>query len=202
MSQPADPYAILGIAHFADAATIRAAYKLRALEHHPDRPGGSTVRMQEITSAYGILADVTNRAAWDRGVASSPHAERTGQWRPFHPATRPTPSATPGGAWSHAPESRAGAAEARPLPTKPTATAASRIFQWSAVAVVLSVVQEMTIGGVDVVLAAAATVLAVRVFVCCWSGREPFWPARDARGVVRGFHALAVASFRQRSAAR
>lgn len=199
MSQPADPYAVLGIARTADAVTIRAAYRLRALEYHPDRPGGSTVRMQAITHAYAILADVASRAAWDLSAARPVNAQRP----PSRPPSGPASSATPGSAWRRASEAHAAsAAAARQSRGTLPATAASRLTQWSAVAVVLTGIQGLTIGGGDVLLALAATVLAVRVFVRCRSGREPFWPGRDAGSVLRTLVAVAAASFRQRPTAR
>ena len=174
VSQPADPYAVLGIAPTADAATIKAAYKLRALEHHPDRPGGSTVRMQEITRAYGVLADVTNRAAWD--LAAKRSQEPQG----------PSTSTQRRTGWKHAPEARQKPAAGAPSSPKLT-DVASRLVQWAAVAVVLSGLQQLTIGGGSALMAAAAGTLALRVFAGSLGSCAPFWPGRDARHV---FHQL------------
>jgi hypothetical protein len=38
--------------HCEDVAAIKAEYKKLAMRWHPDRPGGSTVLMQEINAAY------------------------------------------------------------------------------------------------------------------------------------------------------
>lgn len=197
MSQPADPYAILGIARTADAATVRAAFRLRALEHHPDRTGGSTERMQAITRAYGVLADASSRAAWD-SAARSVNAQRSAS----RPPSEPESSATPGSAWHRASEAHAAsAATAKSRGTLP-ANAASRLTQWSAVAVVLTGIQGLTIGGGDVLLALAATVLAVHALLRYRSDGAPFWPGRDLRRILRGLVAVGSASRGRRKTAR
>ncbi len=56
----ADPYAVLGVARVADAGTIKAAYRRRLNEHHPDRLAGAepealaraTHETRAITEAY------------------------------------------------------------------------------------------------------------------------------------------------------
>lgn len=87
-----DPYVVLGVERSADAPTIRAAYRRRAMEWHPDRAGvSSTPRMQQLTAAYRVVGDVSRRSAWDRahplrtpdpappaGVARKPNASSTG----------------------------------------------------------------------------------------------------------------------------
>ncbi|QPC43984.1 DnaJ domain-containing protein [Kaustia mangrovi] len=44
--------AILGVPRFAKESQIKAAYKAKAMDAHPDRPGGSSERMAEINDAY------------------------------------------------------------------------------------------------------------------------------------------------------
>lgn len=202
MTKLADPYAVLGIARTADAVTIRAAYRLRALEHHPDRPGGSTLRIQAITRAYGILADASSRAAWDRSAARPLHTPPKRQ-RPPSRGPSPAPSATPKSAWHRPPDARdTSAATSNHRSTTQAATGTTRLIQWSAVFVVLAGIQELTIGGGEVLLALAATVLAIHVFLGCRDQRQPFWPWRDAGTVLRGLFAARAVFLGQRSSAR
>jgi molecular chaperone DnaJ len=72
------------VAPDADAATIRAAYRRLAREHHPDQRGGAAdaSEMATINEAYRVLADPGRRAQYDRatngsaGVAGSGTADR------------------------------------------------------------------------------------------------------------------------------
>jgi molecular chaperone DnaJ len=64
-----DYYELLGIARDADGETIKKAYRKLALEHHPDRNGGSKeseARFKEVTEAYEVLRDSEKRATYDR----------------------------------------------------------------------------------------------------------------------------------------
>jgi molecular chaperone DnaJ len=48
---------------------LKAAFRKKAMEHHPDRNGGcpdATARFKEINEAYSILSDGQKRAAYDR----------------------------------------------------------------------------------------------------------------------------------------
>lgn len=57
-------YAILRVAWDCDDSELRAAYKQRALEEHPDK-GGDQERFDEVTRAYGILENADRRDAYD-----------------------------------------------------------------------------------------------------------------------------------------
>lgn len=64
---------MLGVRSTADAATIRAAYRSLARDHHPDRvahssAAGST-NMPAINEAYRILHDPGRRAVYDRSLS-------------------------------------------------------------------------------------------------------------------------------------
>ena len=64
-----DYYQLLGIPRGADDATIKAAYRRLAKEHHPDRHNGCTereARFKAINEAYDVLKDPQKRAAYDR----------------------------------------------------------------------------------------------------------------------------------------
>lgn len=64
-----DYYELLGVQRTCDDAELKAAFRKLAMEHHPDRNGGSadaTARFKEINEAYSILSDANKRAAYDR----------------------------------------------------------------------------------------------------------------------------------------
>ncbi len=62
-----DYYAILGVAPTASLEEIRTAYRERAKRFHPDRagPGVDPGRFRLLREAYEVLADSTERAAFD-----------------------------------------------------------------------------------------------------------------------------------------
>jgi molecular chaperone DnaJ len=64
-----DYYELLGIQRGADDAAIKAAYRNRAKEHHPDRHNGCSdkeAQFKAINEAYDVLKDPQKRAAYDR----------------------------------------------------------------------------------------------------------------------------------------
>lgn len=64
-----DYYELLGVQRGADDASIKAAYRRLAKEHHPDRKNGckeSEARFKAINQAYDVLKDPQKRAAYDR----------------------------------------------------------------------------------------------------------------------------------------
>ena len=64
-----DYYELLGVPRGADDATIKAAYRRLAKEHHPDRKNGckeSEAHFKAINEAYDVLKDPQKRAAYDR----------------------------------------------------------------------------------------------------------------------------------------
>ncbi len=64
-----DYYEVLGVERTIDAAGLKSAYRKLAMQHHPDRNGGSEesmARFKEISEAYGVLSDDQKRAAYDR----------------------------------------------------------------------------------------------------------------------------------------
>lgn len=63
-----DFYAILGVAHDADAATIKKTYRKLARTMHPDHNVGDTKaeeRFKEIGEAYAVLSDPEQRQEYD-----------------------------------------------------------------------------------------------------------------------------------------
>jgi len=76
-----DHYALLGVPRGVTRAELRRAYRLLALQLHPDRAGyGSTVMFQRIAEAYRVLSDPVTRAEYDRQLRDAEG-----------PATRPPP---------------------------------------------------------------------------------------------------------------
>ncbi|HVK55601.1 MAG TPA: J domain-containing protein [Burkholderiales bacterium] len=75
-----DYYATLGVSPDAPPEVIRAAYRVLAQKHHPDRHDQSkeseeiTVRINE---AYRVLSDPVQRAAYDGARQSSKQIEQT-----------------------------------------------------------------------------------------------------------------------------
>jgi molecular chaperone DnaJ len=64
-----DYYELLGVQRTCDDAQLKSAFRKLAMEHHPDRNGGSsdaTARFKEINEAYTVLSDPNKRAAYDR----------------------------------------------------------------------------------------------------------------------------------------
>lgn len=60
-----DPYEILGIPKNASKSRIKAVYKKKAQENHPDK-GGDKDKFVEIGMAYGLLTDDSRREKYDR----------------------------------------------------------------------------------------------------------------------------------------
>lgn len=58
-------YDVLGVPPDATVTQIRAAYVRLAREHHPDRRGGSTERMQALNAAWAVLGDPDARGRYD-----------------------------------------------------------------------------------------------------------------------------------------
>lgn len=64
-----DYYEILGVERTCTEVELKAAFRKAAMEHHPDRNGGSeesVVKFKEVNEAYSILSDPQKRAQYDR----------------------------------------------------------------------------------------------------------------------------------------
>jgi molecular chaperone DnaJ len=67
-----DHYALLGVPRSATRAELRRAYRLLALQLHPDRAGyGSTMMFQRVAEAYRVLSDPVSRAEYDRQLSAA-----------------------------------------------------------------------------------------------------------------------------------
>ena len=60
-----NPYQALDLDRSAPQEAIRAAYRKKAREHHPDK-GGDVAKFQEIQAAYDTLSDPERKARYDQ----------------------------------------------------------------------------------------------------------------------------------------
>ncbi|HTR54595.1 MAG TPA: DnaJ domain-containing protein [Kofleriaceae bacterium] len=68
-------YMILGVSHGETSSGIRAAYRDRARQLHPDVAGdGATRAFQDLNEAYGVLSDPSRRRAYNAELAANAHA--------------------------------------------------------------------------------------------------------------------------------
>lgn len=92
-----DYYTILGISRTANKDAIRQAYKLKALQLHPDKnPNGEAI-FKLVVNAYQTLNDPTKRSAYDRELTRrdrgfGAHPFRQAAPQPSSPAAYPTSS--------------------------------------------------------------------------------------------------------------
>src|ERR1041384_6349979 len=64
-------YMILGVSRGETSGGIRAAYRDRARQIHPDVAGESATRaFQELNEAYGVLSDPSRRHAYNAQLAA------------------------------------------------------------------------------------------------------------------------------------
>jgi len=77
-ASPPDYYARLGVQPSASAEEIRAAYRAKARETHPDHNPGdprAAERFQAVKEAYQVLRDPDRREAYDRARSAPPVPE-------------------------------------------------------------------------------------------------------------------------------
>src|SRR3989338_252014 len=72
-----DYYEVLGISKSATQADIKAAFRKKALEHHPDK-GGDTAKFKEVNEAYQALGKEDTRKQYDQYGSSFEQMRRQG----------------------------------------------------------------------------------------------------------------------------
>lgn len=67
MASVQDHYSRLGVSSTATAESIKAAYRKKAAQYHPDRNPSldAAARFREIQEAYEVLSDASRRKAFD-----------------------------------------------------------------------------------------------------------------------------------------
>src|SRR5579862_4096187 len=66
---------LLGVSHGETPGGIRAAYRDRARQLHPDVAGdGATRAFQDLNEAYGVLSDPSRRRAYNTALAADARA--------------------------------------------------------------------------------------------------------------------------------
>src|SRR5258706_14407041 len=61
-----DYYEVLGVGKDASADEIKKAFRRLAVQHHPDKEGGSEEKFKEINEAYEVLKDTSKRQRYDQ----------------------------------------------------------------------------------------------------------------------------------------
>lgn len=61
-----DFYEVLGVSKTATDAEIKKAYRKKAMETHPDRPGGNKDTFAKVGEAYECLSDASKRQMYDQ----------------------------------------------------------------------------------------------------------------------------------------
>jgi molecular chaperone DnaJ len=87
-------YLILGVTADASAEDIKAAFRRRAMELHPDRSGLASGPFQDAQEAYSVLGDPERRQHYDRQHPASSAPRRRRSPKP-EPLVRERPRAEP-----------------------------------------------------------------------------------------------------------
>lgn len=90
---PKNYYLVLGVPADASREDIKAAFRRRALELHPDRSGMGSAPFLEVQEAYRVLGDPEQRRRYDREHQSLALRGRT--WPAAEPLVSPRPKGEP-----------------------------------------------------------------------------------------------------------
>lgn len=78
-------FAVLGVPKSADEEEIKRAFKTKAIETHPDKPGGSAELFRQVQRAYEVLRDKGARVAYIQQLKT------TSRVNSFSMKSRPSP---------------------------------------------------------------------------------------------------------------
>ncbi len=156
-----DPFEILGVSRNATEPVIKAAYKARIREVHPDA-GGDAALASKVNDAYALLMNPTRRAEWLRE-----HAPRV-QEQPQTPRQQPqerAPYTEPAYAREQAQRAAQQRWESVPEPTYETFDSPGA--WWASLTAIIPLVvflaaAYLTGGVVPLVVAVVASVIAMR----------------------------------------
>lgn len=83
MSSKLDYYEVLGVSKNASDDEIKKAFRKLAVQHHPDKEGGSEEKFKEINEAYEVLKDKQKRQRYDQFGHAGVGGESGGGGNPF-----------------------------------------------------------------------------------------------------------------------
>ena len=87
-------YEVLEVERTCSETELKAAFRKKAMAHHPDRNDGCTeheAKFKEVNEAYSILSDPQKRAAYDRFGHAGVNGGQGGDCRTCRRRRRRTP---------------------------------------------------------------------------------------------------------------
>ena len=79
-----DYYKTLGIEKNSSQDDIKKAFRQKAHQFHPDKPGGDDAKFKELNEAYQVLGHPKKRAQYDQFGSAFEHAQAGGGYQGFN----------------------------------------------------------------------------------------------------------------------